>query len=168
MKKILRLAGLGVACLVFLGLLTALVARRLDGPLGPLAGGSLRTGAFVEEPVLDWSFASEAQTIEMQLLTPPRSRTTWILVRDGQAYIPCGAPSFRLLKQWPHEAMRDGRAIVRIGGRRHPVILARINDAETTADLDRVMRTKYPVSTGGPSEVWYFRLDPAGEEVESP
>jgi hypothetical protein len=30
-----------------------------------------------------------------------RSRITWIVVHEGQPYIPCGTPGFSLWKQWP-------------------------------------------------------------------
>ena len=56
--------------------------------------------------------------VEFQLLEPARSRITWILDHEGRAYIPSGYMTTwwgRIWKQWPHEAERDPRILLRIG-----------------------------------------------------
>ena len=65
-------------------------ARFHDGPLGMIAGGPLVRGELVTGPEPDWSFVHDVPTVEFQLLSPARSRTTWILEVDGKVYIPCG------------------------------------------------------------------------------
>lgn len=160
--RVLRWIGIGLAAAIVALVAVAVVARICDGPIGPFPGGPLLAGALVEEPVSDWSFAADVPTVEMQLLVPPRSRTTWIVVYEGKAYIPCGAPNFRLWKQWPHEALRDGRALVRIGGRRYPVTLVRVTDEATFAAVDRRVAAKYGVGGAGAAsqqDLWVFRLN---------
>jgi hypothetical protein len=161
--RILR--GLGIAVLVLVGLLCVVAAgaRCADGPVGVLAGGPLRSGEWAAEPVADWSFAAEIPTIELQLLEPARSRTVWIVVHEGRAYVPCGFLDVPLWKQWPHEALADGRAVLRIEGRRHPVQAVRVEDPEEYAAVARVAAAKYGfASEGTPSrdQVWIFRMDP--------
>jgi len=50
----------------------------------------------------------------------------WGLFRERSLYIPCGFVDVSLWKQWPDEAVANGRALVRIEGRRYPVNLASI------------------------------------------
>ncbi len=159
--KILR--GLGIAVAAVVGLLVAvgIVARFQDGGLGPFPGGALRAGELHSDPQVDWSFAASVQEIDFQLLEPPRSRVTWVLVHDGELYIPCGFPNFRLLKQWPHEAMRDGRSLLRIQGMRYERQAVRVDDLRLVAVLAEQLRKKYPIVEGyDPDNLWFFRMDP--------
>ena len=83
--------------LVFVG------ARFHDGPLGPIPGGALASGEIVSAPVTDWSFAKDVAEVELQLESQDHSRTVWILVNDGQAYVPCSL-GFPPGKSWYQEA----------------------------------------------------------------
>jgi hypothetical protein len=163
--KLLHHVGVGIVVAIVAFGLVILGARFHDGPLGPIAGGPLDSGEWVESEGLDWSFAADLETLELQLLNPPRSRTVWLLLHDGALYIPCGFVDVTLWKQWPHEAFIDGRAVVRIEGRRHPVELVRSDDeAIRTAVLAKVAE-KYGVAIGeGEAEsaenAWVFRVDP--------
>jgi hypothetical protein len=141
-------------------LLFAVGARFADGPVGAFPGGLLVDGPMVHAPVDDWRFAEAVELVELQLMAPPRSRTTWILVEDGRAFIPCGIPGFRLWKQWPHQAREDGRALVRIEGRRFPLQLVRLDDPGLEKRLAENMGRKYPQAEGLDVEVWYFELTP--------
>ncbi|MFQ5415629.1 MAG: hypothetical protein ACE5FL_01145 [Myxococcota bacterium] len=151
--------------LLFIALLltiaTGLAARMMDGPIGPFPGGPLVHGEPVTTPVTNWLFATDVSEIEMQLAEPPRSRTTWILVSSGRGFIPCGIPSFTLWKKWPHEAMLDGRAIIRIRNQLHRVQLTRVDDADLHATLSRELERKYGAGTSDPESVWMFRIDPS-------
>mgnify|MGYP003555771884 CR=1 FL=1 len=100
-RIVLGLAAL--AGIVFFG------ARLLDGPLGPIPGGALQSGVMVSGPVGDWSFASDVEEIALQLEAQSRSRTTWILVHEGRAYIPAST-EFPPGKTWHRLALEDGRA----------------------------------------------------------
>ncbi len=146
--------GVVVIALVFVGI----AARYGDGPVGFFPGGALVEGRLIEEPVPDWSFVDAVLEIELQLLNPPRSRTTWILYHDGAAYIPCGLPNFRLWKQWPHEAVADGRGIVRISGERYRVHLTRVEDSELRETVLEKLGSKYPDSRRYSGPVWLFAL----------
>ena len=140
-----------LAALVFVG------ARFHDGPLGPIPGGPLASGPVVGEPVTDWSFATDVVEIELQLASQSRSRTTWIIVHDGKAYIPA-ATEFPPGKTWHRAALEDGRATLRIAGKRYPVTLTKVEDATLLGAVREVASSKYPARPGG--EVWLFAVAP--------
>jgi len=159
--KILRSIGVVLLAVVALIAVIAFVARFGDGPLGPLPGGPLEAGESVDTAHFDWSSVEQVEEIEFQLLDPPRSRVTWIIYHDGAAYIPCGMPNFTLWKQWPHEALGDGRAVVRIEGKLHNVELVKIDDPEIHAAVAELLTLKYDAPEAmGPDTLWLFRLDP--------
>lgn len=150
-----------VALAVGLGLVVV-AARYLDGPLWMIAGGPLDTGEWVESQGLDWSFAADLPTLELQLLNPPRSRTVWMIHHAGALYIACGFMENTFWKQWPHEAFIDGRAVVRIDGRRYPVELVRSTDDRIRKAVLEQAARKYgvPLDEGEDGEsVWVFRVD---------
>lgn len=147
-------AGIG---LVFVG------ARFHDGPLGPIPGGPLASGELVARPVDDWSFAADVQEIELQLASQSRSRTTWIVVQDGRAYVPAST-QFPPGKTWHRSALEDGRATLRIAGKRYPVTLAKLDDAARVAAVRDVGLKKYPNRPEG--DAWVFAV--ASRGVESP
>lgn len=164
MKIVLRILGGVVGLVVAVGLVVFVYGRFSDGPVGFFSGGPLSSGEMVTTPVPDWSFATNVQTIEFQLLEPPRSRTVWIVVQHGTAYIPCGVPNFRLWKHWPHEALADGRALLRIDGKLYPRQLVKVEDPTLIAELLKKVGAKYGLPPGAedpdPDSVWFFRLDP--------
>lgn len=155
--RFLRVFGwILLAVTVLIGALFA-SARFMDGPLGAIPGGPLESGALEGERVQNWSFAAPVETIEMQLLADGRSRTVWILVREGQAFIPCaiGAPPG---KTWHLHAQEDGRSLIRIEGKRYPVTLTRVVDPQLQDTLAAVTKAKYPSPPGEDGESWYFSL----------
>ena len=158
------LRGLAVLVVAAIGVLVAvgLLARFSDGPIAIFPGGPLYEGELVPGSVDDWSFASDVEEIELQLVDPPRSRTVWIVVQGGQAYISCGSLNVPLWKQWPHEALEDGRAVVRVEGRRYETQLARVDDQTVRQQVGALVAEKYGAPGGeGPGEnVWIFRIDP--------
>ena len=114
--------AVGVAAVA---LFASVIAHSSDGPIGPLAGGPFRSGELVPEAKIDWESLARTPTVELQLVDPPRSRTTHIVVLDGRAYIPSGIVKvgpFVFLgqafwKQWPDDVLEDPRVIVRSDGR---------------------------------------------------
>jgi len=146
--RLILVLAIGVAALAF-------VARFLDGPIGPLPGGPLRGGLFVSEPVSDWTFAAGEQEIELQLDAQSTSRTTWILVHEGRAYVPAST-EFPPGKTWHRAALEDGRATLRIAGKRYPVTLTRVEDEALAAAVRQVAEAKYPQRPGG--EAWLFSV----------
>ena len=164
------LRGLGYSVLVLVAAFAIvwIAARLHDGPLGMIAGGPLKSGELVTvPPEPDWRFVHDIPTVEFQLLSPARSRTTWILEVDGNIYIPCGYMSTavgRLWKQWPIEAERDGRAILRVDGKRYTRQLARIQEGEIVEKLTSEIARKYQVPATPEAvrsgSLWLFELKP--------
>ncbi len=151
--------GIIVVLVLSVGILF-LGARFHDGPLALIPGGPLVSGELVEEPVADWSFATSIDLIEFQLAADSTSRTTWILVNDGKAYIPCSL-GFPPGKDWHLRADKDGRATIRVLGKRYDVTLDRIDDAPLSEKLVSIVAEKYDGGPpGGTSQVWFFALNP--------
>lgn len=168
--RILRWLAIVVAVLVAIPVVLSVVARFSDGPIAVFAGGPLEAGPLVEGPEPDWSQVADVDTVELQLESPPRSRTTWIVEYEGKIYIPCGyldSTVGRLWKKWPYEAVRDGRALVRIDGKRYRRTLVRILEPELFAAVAAKVAEKYDVPLGdgaSPDEggLWIFELAPRG------
>ena len=123
-------------------------SRFADGPSGIAAGGAFTSGAHHVGPEPDWSFVKDRGEVEFQLLEPVRSRTTWIVEYEGRIYIPCGYMDTawgRLWKQWPIEAEKDGRAVLRIDGMLYDRQLIRITEGEQLPVLvSEIARKYYP------------------------
>ena len=154
------IAFLVVLVAVAVGALFA-YARFHDGPIALIPGGPLVAGELVTAPVADWAFAKDVNEIEMQLAYEKSSRITWILVKDGAAYIPCSL-EFPPGKRWHFAADKDGAATVRIDGKLYPVTLARVQDEALARDLGGIAVAKYmggtpPANDGG---IWFFKLEP--------
>jgi hypothetical protein len=165
--RFIRWLGIFVAVVVVAIGAVLVAARFHDGPLGIIAGGALVKGELVTGPEPDWTFAHDINTVEFQLLSPERSRTTWILEHDGKIYIPCGymqSTIGRLWKHWPIEAERDGRAILRINGKLYPRQLVRVHDPAVVEPLTREISRKYGApatpETVTSGSLWLFELAP--------
>ena len=107
--------------------------------------------------------------MEFQLVDPPRSRTTWILEHEGRIYIPCGYMTStlgKIWKQWPIEALNDGRAILRIDDKLYERDLVRIEEGRLLEPLTAELSRKYAGGADiGPAAVtsgslWLFELAP--------
>lgn len=115
----------------------------------------------------DWSFLGDVGTIDLQLLDPPRSRVVWVADYDGKAYVVSGYMGGvvgRLWKHWPAQAERDGRAVMRINGRRYERTLVRVTTGVevlegVSAELDRKYGFGQPGSIEA-GETWLFELAP--------
>ena len=144
----------------------AVSSRVSDGPSVVFSGGPLVSGELVTGPEPDWSFARDIREIELQLLDPPRSRILWIVEHEGKIYLNSNYMlGFvgRLWKRWPAQAERDGRAILRIDGKRYERQLVRIKSG---AGLEGVM-AEFSRKYGGMStaaieseSTWLFELAP--------
>lgn len=154
--KILK--GIGIVILGLLVLIAGIAfgARFADGPVAMLPGGTLTSGEWVEERDVDWTFAADIQEIELE--SGDRSRTTWILVHDGEAYVPASL-SFPPGKSWHREALDDPAAVVRVEGRRYRRNLEKVDDPELEARLGELARGKYTAPPGG-GGAWFFHLAP--------
>ncbi len=169
--KIVRilLKGLGLLAILagFAVGVTSLLARFSDGPIGIFAGGPMEEGELVTGPEPNWRFVRDMPTIEFQLVDPPRSRTVWIIENQGRIYLISGYMNSavgKIWKQWPAEAVEDGRAIIRIDGKRYARQLVRIESGRIldaiTAEVSRKygvpMDRNYVESGNG----WVFALVP--------
>lgn len=188
MKRVSKILAIVVGALLVMLVTTVLVAQRVsDGPMGPVAGGPLRSGELVSGPV-DWSTVKLGE-VELQLVEPPRSRITGAFVYEGALYIPCDlgfmwrrVPDTRFrtilgliwsVKRWHEDAVRDGRVVLRTGGKRYEGQAVRVTDPELLANLRTQLEEsgrKYFASQGmgglrsdvpaDPEAIWFFRIDP--------
>ena len=169
MQSVLRIALGLLGSLVLVIVLTIVGARFADGPVAIFAGGPFTSGELVMGPEPDWSFVRDIQEVEFQLVDPPRSRITWILEHEGRIYVPSGYMTTRwgkIWKQWPIEALEDGRTILRIGDRLYERELVRIEKGPLLIPLIAELSRKYrggtdigleAVTSGG---LWLFELAP--------
>ena len=160
MLRVLRAIGWLVLGLAGLAVITALVARISDGPIGPFPGGPLVAGDLVSGPDPDWSFAVEIPSIEIEVnAANPRSRTVWLLVDQGELFVPAGLAS---RKTWPSQAVADGRVVVRVAGKRYQRQASRVTDPVRLDALRSALGRKYgvTVSPDGSDDTWFFRLAP--------
>ena len=132
-------------------------ARFNDGPIAIFPGGPLEAGESVTEPVTDWTFATDIPEIEMQLTYQNTSRTTWIIVHDGKAYIPVSL-SFPPGKTWHYAADENGEAILRIDGKKYPVTLTRVMNEELASKIDVPAAEKYSGGPPGDGGRWFFNV----------
>ena len=175
-KNIVRklFVAIGVLVLVPVVAIGTLVvsARNSDGPSGAFAGGPLVAGELVTGPEPDWSFARDIGTIELQLLDPPRSRLIWVAEHEGKIYVVSGYMGSRigrLWKRWPVEAERDGRAIVRIAGKRYQRTLVRIKTGPVVEGVTAELGRKYGFAST-PADIeegttWLFELAPPDTDI---
>ncbi len=167
MKFLKILVGL-VACVIALLGVAIIVASFGDGPTGLLTGGELRSGELVTGPEPDFGFARDLDTLELQLVEPPESRTVWLQVVDGKLYVVSGYMNStvgKIWKKWPAQAEKDPRAVVRIDGKRYERRLVRImDDAPLLQKISAEIRRKYGVpikaEMAGTGDVWFFALAP--------
>ena len=156
LRWLLRIAAFAIALIA----LVFFAARFHDGPLGPIPGGPLAAGELVSEPVTDWSFVKDTGEIELQLVAQPKSRITWIFYLDGKAYVPCSL-GFPPGKNWHHHAAQDGRATLRIDGKRYPVMMTRLDDAAAQAKSAAAraeLERKYGELPASEAGVWLFEI----------
>ena len=147
---------------------TAAVKQRFaDGPNRLFSGGPLVAGELYAGPEPDWSFVRDIPTIELQLLDPPRSRRIWTTEHDGRLYVwsgYMGTAVGRLWKRWPVQAERDGRAVLRIEGKRYERRLVRIESGEILDGVAAAIRDKYPSQVTRASveagDSWVFEAAP--------
>lgn len=160
-------------------------ARFSDGPMGPIAGGALETGQYVEAADADWrSLLGDKPVveIELQLESTGTSRTTGAFTNNGHLYVPCdlgyvwrrlpngvarlALHTMWMLKDWHLEALEDGRVVVRTMGNRYKLNAVRVTDEELLEDFrQHVIHAAagafelLDVQTN-PKDIWFFRLDP--------
>jgi hypothetical protein len=165
---ILKWIGGVVLFLLLAIVLVRIGARFMDGPYVLLPGGPLVAGEWVEGPEPDWTFARDIPEMELQLVEPPQSRTVWLQVVDGKLYIVSGYMNStvgKLWKDWPEQAVADGRAVIRIDGKRYPRRLVRILDDRPTleaiaAEINRKYGAPLTADMAATGDAWFFAVEP--------
>jgi len=154
-----------VKFLKWLGVLVVLLAvgagiwyaNRRD-PFQMIAGREL-SGEVATERIADWSFTDEHNLIAVETRpAAPHSVTTICMAYQGDLYIPAQNGS---AKSWPHYAVSDPTARVKIDGRIYPVTLTRVNSAALTEPLMAAAREKYDFTPDPdappPEDIWVFK-----------
>ena len=160
-----------VGCLLLIPLTAVLTAatkqRFSDGSDFVFSGGPLVSGELHTGPEPDWSFTDDVVTIELQLEDPPRSRTIWVGEHDGRLYVFAGymgSAVGRIWKQWPVQAERDGRAVLRIDGKRYERQLRRIESGPMLDGITASIADKYSYNISREiverGDTWMFEAAP--------
>jgi hypothetical protein len=161
-------AALAVVVVVGIGVLAA-IARSSDGPLAIFPGGAFSSGERYTASEPDWEALVDVDTVEFQSLDPVRSRTTWIAVHHGRIFIPSGYMTTwwgRIWKQWPIEAERDGRVILRADGKLYDRELVRVSSGPELEPVLAELGRKYGGGQAFPMDavtngyLWIFELAP--------
>ena len=171
-RKLLMVRGVLILIPVVAMATLSVSTRNADGPSTVFAGGRLVAGELVTGTEPDWTFVRNIGTIELQLLDPPRSRLIWVAESEGKMYVVSGymgSTIGRLWKRWPAQAERDGRAIVRIDGKRYERHLVRImagSEVEgVTTEFNRKYRAGLAPASIAAGTPWLFELAPPDSDV---
>ena len=159
MVGVLKWLGVVTLAIALLAVCVVFAARFADGPLGPLPGGPM-SGERVSEPVTDWSFMVERDTVELEVNPgAPRSITTWVVGHEGQPYLPSG---FGARKTWTAQLLADRHAVLRVDGKLYEQQAVRVTDEALLEELRAVLIAKYDLDPEGNfsgPDTWFFRLD---------
>jgi len=167
MRILLWLTGaIGVGLVSVVALVIG--ARFGDGPVTIIPGGPLKSGEWFSGAEPDWTFASDIMEMELQLVEPPRSRTTWIQVHNKKLYVVSGYMNSTLgqiWKHWPAQALQDGRAVIRVDGKRYKRQLVRILDDTSVleaiaAEVNRKYDAELSADMSKSGDAWFFALEP--------
>ena len=166
-QGLMWLAG-GVGLAVLLVVVVVIGARFGDGPIAIVPGGPLVSGELVTGGEPDWTFARDVKEMEFQLVEPPRSRTVWLQVHDKKLYLVSGYMNSvlgRIWKKWPAQALEDGRAVVRLDGKRYERELVRILDDRPlleaiAAEINRKYGAGLNADMAARGDAWFFALEP--------
>jgi hypothetical protein len=132
-----RIIGL-FACILTISLSLACSIEPSDGRPGLGLSGEV-----AQQPVRDWSFASEAKEIFIETATPyfiPHSVTIWCVSLDSQLYVGAWEAD---TKHWVANVARDPNVRLKIGDKVYEQKLEPIVDAATIARLNGGYARKY-------------------------
>ena len=143
-------------------LLGASLCLSCGGPCGPFPGSRL-SGIGSPYPALGFGGYWEATHIAVEVGgESPHSVQTWVIVLGDELFVP--ADFFNPGKRWPHLALEDPRARLRIGQEIFEGRLVRVEDEARVQELRLETARKYGIEQGSWAarvEVWWFRFDPA-------
>lgn len=143
--------------LYLLAIVTIAVAAALVSPMSPIPGGAL-TGEVVEEPVNDWSFATDEPFGYLETQVPePRTITVTCIVANGQLYVGCSSCSGR---RWSQQLIAEPNVRYRVLGKIYNVTATRVTAPDEIDQAWRARAAKYV--TANPDKIvddfWFFRL----------
>jgi len=101
------------------------------------------SGEAAQQPVQDWSFASDAKEIFIETATPyfiPHSVTIWSVTLGNQLYV---AAYHADTKRWVTNVARDPNVRLKIGNKIYEQKLETVKDAATLALLNGGYVRKY-------------------------
>ena len=145
-------------------------ARLADAPNLCLLAALLACGAqeeiheapgseIVRTAEIDWSFAEDLSMAFLQTTNPPRSRAVWVLVHEGDLYIPSGIAR---RTPWPRAVEDDPIVLLRVMDRLYLRLATRISDPAELSTLREAVRDKYGTAPRANDESsGFFRMDPA-------
>jgi len=134
---------------------TGYLARWTGGPIGPVPAGRLR-GSFGSVALPDLADLGSRRELQLQVNPEqPRSMNVWLLVVDGELYVPSGFPRWKI---WPEVLAHEPRAVLRVDGSLFDVKAERVEDPALIARLEAALQEKY--GTPGGAETWFFRILP--------
>jgi len=155
MRRALRWFFFVVGALSLAVGVTGYVARWTGGPIGPVPAGTLR-GAFGSAALPDLASLGSRRELQLQVNPDrPRSMNVWLLVVDGELYVPSGFPRWKV---WPEVVLRDPRAVLRVDDTLYDVTAERVDDPALRERLEAALQEKY--GTPGGAETWFFRIRP--------
>jgi hypothetical protein len=105
--------------------------------------GFALSGEVAEQPVLDWSFASDVKEISIETATPyfiPHSVTIWCATLGDQLYVGAWEAD---TKHWVANVRRNPNVRLKIGDKIYAQKLEPITDAATIAKLNHAYARKY-------------------------
>jgi hypothetical protein len=166
--RILKWLGAALVALVLALVAFVFVARFGDGPTVILPGGPLEAGPLYSGPEPDWTFARDIPEMEFQLVEPPVSRTIWLQVVDGKLYAVSGYMNStvgKLWKQWPMQAEKDPRAVIRIDGKRYERKIVRLGpDHPALEGIASEIQRKYGAplrpEMAATGDAWFYAFEP--------
>ena len=157
-----------IAILVLGSIVFTFYMRIHDGPIEIFAGGPFKSGDLVSGIEPDWRKFKDRDTIEFQMLEPVRSRTTWLVVYEGKLYTLSSYMNSKIgkmWKHWPHQAEKDGRALLRIDGKIYKRQMNRVpaNNAAiptVVSEINRKYKTGTTIEDIKANGTWIFELAP--------
>ncbi|MFT7685947.1 MAG: hypothetical protein ACI9FB_001292 [Candidatus Azotimanducaceae bacterium] len=157
-----------IAMLFVSTVLFLLYMKSHDGPIEIFSGGPFQSGTLVTGPEPDWNEIKDLDTFQFQLINPPRSRTTWLAVHEGRLFTPSSymkSPIGKIWKKWPHQAVKDGSALLRIGDKIYERQMIRIPaDSDVVSPVLQEFDRKYHIGTEVEhvknGNTWLFELAP--------
>jgi hypothetical protein len=166
--RILKWIGGAFAALVLAFVVLVVLARFGDGPTAILPGGPLEAGELHSGPEPDWTFARDIPEMEFQLVEPPVSRTIWLQVVDGRLYAVSGYMNStigKLWKQWPKQAAKDPRAVIRIDGKRYERKIVRLGPDHPAlegiaSEVERKYGAPLRAEMAATGDAWFYAFEP--------